>query len=137
MVNPIALDAVNGWIIKQVTMRCVMDTSKEYQKMCENAVEVQDGWKLEGKDFWVKREIRIDVKRIEDMNIWLPRQDQLQGMMKDLPHNMISGLWEWMQNRMEKENIESDSMEQLWLAFVMKERFGKQWTGTDWEVCDG
>jgi len=27
---------------------------------------------------------------------------------------------------------EFTSMEQLWLAFVMFERFGKYWTGTEW-----
>jgi len=29
------------------------------------------------------------------------------------------------------------SMEQLWLAFVMSERFGKVWSGTEWVKKDG
>ena len=27
-----------------------------------------------------------------------------------------------------------DSMEQLWLAFVMKKKYGKVWNGEEWEV---
>ncbi len=69
--------------------------------------------------------------------IWLPRQDQLQEMV-----SYIGGTWvveQYFHNYLHSiythdrasENI--DSMEQLWLAFVMKEKHNKTWNGQDWE----
>jgi len=34
-----------------------------------------------------------------------------------------------------KQEKQFTSMEQLWLAFVMKEKYGKVWNGEDWEVA--
>ena len=75
-----------------------------------------------------------------DAVIWLPRQDQLQEMVSDQ-----IGLWvmlEWIcqfqQGYFAKPNTEEryepnvDSMEQLWLAFVMKEKHMKTWDGDKW-----
>jgi hypothetical protein len=83
----------------------------------------------------------------EDM-VWLPRQDQLQDMIDD-EYQKISKFWRFVdflkspydkrshQNtwvvwtNMNGEN--AGSQEQLWLAFVMREKFGKTWNGEDWE----
>jgi len=81
---------------------------------------------------------------------WLPRQDQLQAMVVN-PH-VIGRLYDfadfvhkepYMPNgiigkfKMFKEpNDEAchffNSMEQLWLAFVMKEKYNKEWNGEEW-----
>jgi hypothetical protein len=71
---------------------------------------------------------------------WLPRQDDLQGMVKgtsDLDHLLerfdafIRRHWEY------KDSVTPigvfGSMEQLWLAFVMMEKHNKVWNGEDWE----
>lgn len=71
--------------------------------------------------------------------IWLPTQSQLQGMihireymfaMRGHKHYFLVG-----DINKEKDWYElwGNSMEQLWLAFVMSERFGKYWSGKDWE----
>jgi len=79
--------------------------------------------------------------------IWLPRQDQLQGMIyEDIVDNCEKTThWElkqyyfemlldahklylWYQDEGYDYN-HFDSMEQLWLAFVMKEKFNKVWNG--------
>jgi len=64
--------------------------------------------------------------------IWLPRQDQLQEMVRDL----FPVSWVLAKEFAEKAyHLSADtnmSMEQLWLAFVMKEEFGKVWTGEEW-----
>ena len=62
--------------------------------------------------------------------IWLPRQDQLQGMLnrENDRYLMVQEFSYWV-----SENYASYySMEQLWLAFVMKEKFNKTWDGDNW-----
>ncbi len=63
---------------------------------------------------------------------WLPRQDQLQEMVD----------WTWI---IQLHHLYKDcndnpqywgqfaSWEQLWLAFVMKEKFSKVWAGKEWK----
>jgi len=83
-----------------------------------------------------------------NQGIWLPRQDQLQEMLYS-PQPQGYGydklvslkLLEWATEYNKhydcvgyKEYPNSfKSMEQLWLAFVMRERFGKAWSGTKWD----
>ena len=70
--------------------------------------------------------------------IWLPRQDQLQEMVKRQTTQMLmSDFWD---NPQWKEYLIYEkpyfmiftSMEQLWLAFVMKERWNKIWEDGKW-----
>ncbi len=81
---------------------------------------------------------------IQECFIWLPRQDQLQEMVS-LPNSEKIGIWfekqfrfyEWAGKKYNKNELQNNwgtfkSMEQLWLAFVMKERFSKQWSGKEW-----
>ncbi len=71
-----------------------------------------------------------------DEVIWLPRQDQLQEMYyKDDGRHSIDII-----NTFQVELFGNlryydkfNSMEQLWLAFVMKEKYNKIWNGEDWE----
>jgi len=69
--------------------------------------------------------------------IWLPRQDQLQEMIRksfldtgNPDRQMIHFLSAWLVDY--AYPIRLDSMEQLWLAFVMKEKYSKTWTGEEW-----
>jgi len=78
-----------------------------------------------------------DYKYIKG-GIWLPRQDQLQEMVLDYwwgneqPQNNISVMlqkfWWWLNDAC--PNFQS--MEQLWLAYVMKEKHNKTWNGKEW-----
>jgi len=61
--------------------------------------------------------------------IWLPRQDQLQEMVKYQFYSLLELCWGFAQS---KNGWGFDSMEQLWLAFVMKEKYGKVWVKDDW-----
>jgi len=111
-----------------------MDTTKKNILMCEKAVEVQKLRPRPGSD---------DIPNIHvsgTPNIWLPRQDQLQGMVIDLPriknfNGLLPEIYQFACNTTIaiKNNVNPDwSMEQLWLAFVMKEKFKKIWDGKDW-----
>lgn len=128
-----------------------MDTSETYVKMCEQVEEIQaqkreERHKNTGKwiagDFWttVFRDGVFIVPSHEDFwaeephythhpveCIWLPRQDQLQEMIKSI-ESSARILWCvgcWCNHNRYAEQF--TSMEQLWLAFVMSEKWGKQW----------
>lgn len=71
--------------------------------------------------------------------IWLPRQDQLQkmlGLKDECPLHVLKYIISKTQHKdsLDKHNywVDIDSMEQLWLAFVMEEKFNKFWNGEDW-----
>lgn len=120
-----------------------MDTSKEYIKMCESAEEIQkifyNDREFDKRDFmeWIKKPTGKVV-------IWLPRQDQLQEMVKKETDGILCEAFYivtdfWFEvsyssdpNIDEKINMCKWSMEQLWLAFVMKEKYKKIWNGTEW-----
>ncbi len=65
--------------------------------------------------------------------IWLPRQDQLQEMIRDgsVHFNLLAGFWRELTvyGCIKKYYIQFNSMEQLWLAFVMHELHGLRWDG--------
>lgn len=118
-----------------------MDTSETYVKMCEKAVEIQKLCpnEISEKDFSAilppseEEEAKLPkFKIICGIFVWLPRQDQLQEMMIETGTNinLLHYFVSWIDNTY---NLCSwDSMEQLWLAFVMKERYSKVWNGEDW-----
>ena len=124
--------------------------------MCEKAVEIQEIWKpnIMGGDYvcdephttlrWtITDDRRIDrqpwVKCSHD--VWLPRQDQLQEMLEfptgSFKYNFwdaLADLYEWSfsANWEKFKDYIPLSMEQLWLAFVMKEKYNKVWNGEEW-----
>jgi hypothetical protein len=89
-------------------------------------------------------------------NVWLPRQDQLQSLyaegrfsvdgVSELMTDFYEFCYPWDRlgtmplpvaareaEREDKYVRQFISMEQLWLAFVMKENFKKIWNGSEWE----
>jgi len=131
-----------------------MDTSKEYIEMCEVA-EIQKLWEATNGDWFVaeytiwnigqsvlseskdplatmvqKRQIGMTIS---DPMIWLPRQDQLQKMVNE--NNLTALLQDFISWLSKQCNLpmHNTSMEQLWLAFVMKEKYNKTWDGKEWE----
>jgi hypothetical protein len=48
------------------------------------------------------------------------------------PVNWLSALLQHLQWWLDATLPKFESMEQLWLAFVLKEKYGKVWSGTDW-----
>jgi len=137
-----------------------MDTSKTYIKMCKKAQEIQDVWcpepydvAKENKwlgDFYMQQAVDnwgdeshyywvVEVYFAQHVNknsgvVWLPRQDQLQEMVKTRHiTRLVEALGKFTINCEScwQGNI-TISMEQLWLAFVMKEKYNKTWNGEDW-----
>jgi len=118
-----------------------MDTSETYIKMCD-CKEIQElcQWDMEKDFFWL---IPIPDKNFPLVKtVWLPRQDQLQEMVSEYPAHWVAFL-NWSerdypikvydgQERQPLPFWHFQSMEQLWLAFVMKEKFGKLWDSDNW-----
>lgn len=111
--------------------------------MCEKATEIHKGGNVVytyGDYFVYQGTIYICNDMIMASKpgyLWLPRQDQLQEMLKGLqvdshvPRKQVLALWKWIASTSPKPD---DSMEQLWLAFVEKEKHNKVWDSEkeDW-----
>jgi hypothetical protein len=122
-----------------------MDTSSEYIQMCEKAREIKEIMpkEFEGDFLVINGSILVTgISRLFNPGtisvIWLPRQDQLQEMV-DIPigddEDEGAGLhhfFAFCDSKVPVGTISPKSWEQLWLAFVMKEKYGKTWNGTEW-----
>ena len=125
-----------------------MDTSETYIKMCERAEEIQkhifdpeDTTKCicGGLETLGSFHLFYDVFALKPTHtVWLPRQDQLQEMIPlivegqtgypEVSAAVLNKFLTFQWNGFYK------SMEQLWLAFVMKEKCNKIWDGEAWIV---
>jgi len=131
-----------------------MDTSKKYIKMCEKAEEIQGqrhiptdwqkgDWFLRAGTSWIEvvsHQINFSNLSIPRGTVWLPRQDQLQEMMdkwyKNNPHVLVSDFYDSIyEEPMPSYYVPKNftSMEQLWLAFVMREKYHKIWKEDTWK----
>ena len=126
-----------------------MDKTETYIKMsdCE---EIQKKWEPTEADFMynfaAKKVSFIRVNRTTDRRFknhsipynkdrffWLPRQDQLQEMLE--PTGLQSLTWQlhqFSETEYGSRFTWPDQWEQLWLAFVLKEKWNKVWNGEEW-----
>lgn len=107
-----------------------MDTTKKYIEMCEKAF----------KDIGsISLGIPVETPNL----IWekgqLYRQDELQEMVVNKDYNVWGlecAFYAWGGGTVPLQKfingLSFSSMEQLWLAFVMKEKFNKIWNGKNW-----
>ena len=129
-----------------------MDTSEEYIKMCD-CEEIQKLWKehhwgdfVAYSDESCAPHALTSVKNsyhFRDYYIWLPRQDQLQDIAINSARYRVNINPRWLLH-IDYENFcygkfsinksidKFKSFEQLWLAFVMKEKYNKEWNGEKW-----
>ncbi len=138
-----------------------MDKSSEYIQMCAKASEIQKQWTPKHGDFFVGEEGKIEVwvSRVHDKRnlvsgvrvvfdngipkvtkyIWLPRLDQLIELAQQrgkryelitqeffdwtkIPYRTLSGY----------PRKVFDTLEKIWMAFIMQSKFKKQWDGENW-----
>ena len=133
-----------------------------YIKMCGKAEEIQKLWKPFNGCYIIQKdyeqfpvELRqpivlhfcndsILVSFDKSLFIWLLRQDQLQEIYRDIRRDNVTGVGQetlystivsfylWIKNNFIEYAGQFLSMEQLWLAFVMEEKFNKVWDGKKW-----
>ena len=126
-----------------------MDTTPKYIEMCEKAEEIQESrppinpvtlYRLENGDVIDSKGSFIACVESNDCvlrykYIWLPRQDELQEMVKESSlSESLTAFYHWNYDIgfIWKSDKEFTSMEQLWLAYVMQELYQKVWTGEEW-----
>ena len=126
-----------------------MDKSFQYIKMCENAKVIQKQWKPEFGDFLVSMSLGLTsacqpivsdlekkksyLKKIKA--VWLPRQDQLQEMVIEkyaAPWDLAIAFSNVLMEDKVSYFDNFDSMEKLWFAFVMLEKYKKRWKDEAW-----
>jgi hypothetical protein len=126
-----------------------MDKSTPYIKMCESAKVMQKQWEPELGDFFVSMSLdltppcqpitsdlekkRSYLKTIKA--VWLPRQDQLQEMVIEkyaTPWDLAIAFSNVLMGDKASYFDKFDSMEKLWLAFIMREKRKKQWKDGEW-----
>ena len=126
-----------------------MDKSSHYIKMCESAKVIQKQWKPDFGDFFVSMssgrtspcltivsELEKKVSYLKTIKaVWLPRQDQLQEMIIDkyaTPWDLTIAFSNVLMADSASYFDNFDSMEKLWLAFIMLEKSKKTWKNGEW-----
>lgn len=120
-----------------------MKDADDYVRLCEKAKEVQELWRPTLGD-WIysygSRAIEqvVGEVSIRYTKVWLPRQEDLQGMIQyETPLIMLQAFNDWLYRESGYGCVNGarfDSMPELWLAFVMWERFSKVWDGREWKA---
>jgi len=96
-----------------------MDNSKEFQLMLDKAIESEP---LAFKNFDRTKNV----------------QDQLQEMIgEEYAIDLLYSFHHFYNDRTSDYTEQFNSMEQLWLVFVMKENHNKEWNGEKWIVIGG
>jgi hypothetical protein len=126
-----------------------MDKSTEYIKMCDSAKVIQKQWKPEFGDFFVSmslgltsacQSITSDLEKKASYlktikAVWLPKQDQLQEMVIEkyaTPWDLTIAFSNVLMGDKTSYFDNFDSMEKLWLAFVLLEKYKKKWKDGAW-----
>ena len=139
-----------------------MDRSPAYIVMCARAAEIQQVWPRAHGDFYAAgdgrvacwlpdqdgrrriaggREVRSEDGLVRLVPfVWLPRQDQLIELAQ-VPHRRYAqttqDYFDWTKRPYAAGGQTParlfESMEQLWLAYVMHRRFARKWDGRSWQ----
>jgi len=134
-----------------------MDKSERYVEKCREAVKIQGSrpspkrgdvwWSVAWNQaaLFTEKEwqfiddpfngLRIEERRFQrgfyDRFTWLPRQDQLQNMVREeyvSARKMMVHFGQWC---LEYGDVHA-SGEELWFDFVMKTKYGEVWNGEEW-----
>jgi len=84
-----------------------------------------------------------ECEEVKEEALWLPRQDQLQKIIEpdnSRIHSIMINVIESQYNDVSKQTMVSapemfHSMEQLWLAYIMREKFNKLWNEEEWATA--
>jgi hypothetical protein len=121
------------------------NTIRKKRKKAKNIYSIVRGMDAFKKDIVCAVTGPTNERRHRSQVVWLPRLDQLQGM---IPISRGYSYWQPMYDLIMWALPSTDemkpggkaytivnqftSMEQLWLAFVMRKKYGKVWNGKEW-----
>jgi len=115
-----------------------MDTSETFIKMCDcpEIQELHPQLMIASIEHYYKGVYQYEIDSEGVVRfwtghyfIWLPRQDQLQAMMGETIWLLLIHFGKFLTDGYVHRFT---SMEQLWLAFVMKENYNKTWNSEEW-----
>ena len=134
-----------------------MDLTPEYIKLCERAVVIQENWVPGEGDYifdkggaWsfplsggeqasnmgckaIGSDDQLWPPRFHRENaLWLPRQDQIQEMIPNPIFYKLDSFYSFVYKRFGLYATVFTSFEQLWLVFLMADRYRLYWNGDDW-----
>lgn len=115
--------------------------------MCCKADEIQNLWDIKNGDFYVIKKsrkaklfilnywkARDDISEPKSLFFWIPRLDQLQEMIdwtkwecSIIKRKNFEFRYKNIDGEQRQTFVTGDTLEQVWLAFVMSERYGKVW----------
>src|SRR4030043_1279494 len=121
-----------------------MDKSANYIRMCESIEEIQEQWQPEFGDFYLSNSLRLTSpcqpimsdleKKVSYLKtikaVWHPRQDQLQEMVIEkyaTPWDLAIAFSKVLMGDNTSYFDNFDSMEKLWIAFIMLEKHKRKW----------
>ncbi len=136
-----------------------MDTSEQFIKMCD-CPEIQEGHEYAYGDWGLIKQNDGEIKShvatfgeysepiygmmsdsgcgccsgSAETSVWLPRQDQLQELVdygSRREEEERFHIW-FLTQYYDRQGPSLVTWGQLWLAFVMKEKYGKTWDGETW-----
>ena len=81
-----------------------------------------------------------ECEDLKEQALWLPRQDQLQKIIEPDNANVHAVMIKVMETRYHDSSKKAlvsapelfYSMEQLWLAYIMREKYNKVWNEEEW-----
>jgi len=135
-----------------------MDTSFKYIAMCLDSEKIVTGHIWEEGDYYCNLdncEIGIvkDATKIRINHVWLPKQDQLQCLATQQERSnepksfcgfyLYCDFCKWLLHHVDESNqnpfyfyseINHNSMEQIWLSYVMYKCYKKTWNGKEWKT---
>jgi hypothetical protein len=131
-----------------------MDTSETYIKMCEKAFKdigflpdngCPSQFITKDRLQWFDNALLLSNADYESQRTdghiigEVYRQDQLQAMVGESYRDLLN-IGDWANNTDYLSSIRRwkyfISMEQLWLTYVLKQKYNKIWTGEDWVVIE-
>lgn len=133
-----AEDIQNAWIPKRcdfIIEQGLVEEGLSFCKQGASEVQVVDLYYQDQESEGYQQE----CEDLKNNAFWLPRQDQLQNMIEPdvskvclLFNQVLSEQYYYPKNtRVESPSV-FYSMEQLWLAYVMKEKFSRVWNEEKW-----
>ena len=113
--------------------------TKNYIKQCEQAEEIQKEWEQTVGDIFIyQKDIKsgcyfyITEHRKYINAIWLPTQEQLQEILPCRDYIDFCKFSVFCSGELICWNKGYKIYNELWLAFVMYEKYDKIWTGEKW-----
>ena len=134
-----AFEIQNLWVPKQCDFIINNEDLEEGLSFCRPAESIVQVVNM----YYQEQDGEQYLQELEDLKeqaLWLPRQDQLQKIIEPDNSRVYSIMSKVTENRYydySKNAIVTApeifySMEQLWLAYIMKEKYNKVWNEEEW-----